>query len=130
MEFSEATRDRSAAAEAEEFLRDKLSGGPVCAKEGEDHARVLGIAPRTLARARKKLGVVAEKGGLKEGWTWRLLPEDCQTPLKNANKSNGSLRPALAAFDRLAGAKLPGLCLPRRCSCMVDLMSLDPSNPL
>src|SRR6516164_3152829 len=28
---------------------------------------------------------------------------------------------------RQAGAKLPGLCLPRRCSCMVDLMSLDPS---
>src|SRR5204862_1967475 len=29
---------------------------------------------------------------------------------------------------RQAGAKLPGLCLPRRCSCMVDLMSLDPSS--
>src|SRR5215469_5877620 len=29
---------------------------------------------------------------------------------------------------RQAGAKLPGLCLPRRCSCMVDLMSLDPSE--
>jgi len=28
---------------------------------------------------------------------------------------------------RQAGAKLPGLCLPRRCSYMVDLMSLDPS---
>ena len=32
-------------------------------------------------------------------------------------------------YDRLA-RKLPGLCLPRRCSCMVDLMSLDPSKPL
>ena len=30
-------------------------------------------------------------------------------------------------YDRLA-LKLPGLCLPRRCSCMVDLMSLDPSR--
>ena len=29
---------------------------------------------------------------------------------------------------RQAGAKLPGLCLPRRRSCMVDLMSLDPSQ--
>src|SRR5262245_42780109 len=28
---------------------------------------------------------------------------------------------------RQAGAKLSGLCLPRRCSCMVDLMSLDPN---
>src|SRR6516225_5063977 len=31
---------------------------------------------------------------------------------------------------RQAGAKLPGLCLPRRCSCMVDLMSLDSSTTL
>jgi len=30
-------------------------------------------------------------------------------------------------YDRLA-LKLPGLCLPRRCSCMVDLMSLDASR--
>src|SRR5262249_7024662 len=29
---------------------------------------------------------------------------------------------------RQAGTKLSGLCLPRRCSCMVDLMSLDPST--
>src|SRR5580704_4684197 len=52
---SEDGGDRSAAAEAEEFLRDKLSAGPVPAKDGEEHARALGIAPRTLARARKKL---------------------------------------------------------------------------
>jgi hypothetical protein len=97
---SEDRSDRSACAEAEAFLRDRLSGGAVVpAKEGEEHARALGIAPRTLARARKKLGLVAEKGGLKEGWTWRLPSEECQTPPKNANKSNGSLRSGLAAFE-------------------------------
>jgi RecA-family ATPase len=96
---TDTSGDRSAATEAEEFLREKLSEGPVSAKEGEEHARALGIAPRTLARARKKLGVVAEKVGLKEGWIWRLPAEDCQTTPKNANQSNGSLRPALAAFD-------------------------------
>jgi hypothetical protein len=90
--------DRSAATEAEEFLRDKLSAGPVPAKEAEEHARVIGIAPRTLARARKKVGVIAEKAGMKEGWIWRLRSEGCQTLPKNANKSNGSLRPDLAAF--------------------------------
>ena len=31
---------------------------------------------------------------------------------------------------RQAGAKLLGLCLPGRRSCMVDLMSLDPSTTL
>jgi putative DNA primase/helicase len=97
---SEDRSDRSACAEAEAFLRDRLSGGAVVpAKEGEEHARALGIALRTLARARKKLGVVAEKRGLKEGWSWRLPFEECQTPPKNANKSNGSLRSDLAAFE-------------------------------
>jgi putative DNA primase/helicase len=95
---SEDGGDRSAAAEAEEFLRDKLSAGPVPAKDGEEHARALGIAPRTLARARKKLGVIAEKVGLKEGWTWSLPAEERQTPPKNAKEDNGSLRPHLAAF--------------------------------
>jgi hypothetical protein len=39
--------DRKAAAEAEEFLREKLSHGVVPAKDGEEHARALGITPRT-----------------------------------------------------------------------------------
>jgi hypothetical protein len=34
---------------------------------------------------------------------------------------------AACSCRRQAGAKLPGLCLPRCCSCMVDLMSLDPN---
>jgi hypothetical protein len=62
--------DRKAATEAEEFLRDKLSKGPIPAKEGEAQAQALGIAPRTLKRARKKLGVIAEKSGMQEGWVW------------------------------------------------------------
>jgi RecA-family ATPase len=76
--------DRSAAAEAEEFLRDRLSAGPVAAREGEEHARALGIATKTLKRARKRLGVIAEKDGLKGGWTWRLPPEGGQEPPKRA----------------------------------------------
>jgi hypothetical protein len=80
----EDTDDRSAAAEAEEFLRDKLSAGPVAAKDGEEHARALGIAAKTLKRSRKKLGVIAEKAGLKEGWTWRLPPEGGQKAPKGA----------------------------------------------
>jgi hypothetical protein len=97
---SDGGGDRSAATEAEEFLREKLSQGPVFAREGEGDARALGIAPRTLKRARKKLGVIAEKGGLKEGWTWRLpSPEECQAPPKSANKSSGTLRTGLAPFE-------------------------------
>jgi hypothetical protein len=90
--------DRKAANEAEEFLQDSLSQGPIPARQGEEDARALGIAPRTLKRARKKLGVIAEKGGLKEGWTWRVPSEGGQDPPKSANKYNGPLRPSLAPF--------------------------------
>jgi putative DNA primase/helicase len=90
---------RTAGTEAEEFLRDKLSAGPVPAKEGEEHARMLGIAPRTLKRARKKLGVAAKKAGLEEGWIWYLPPEECQKSPKGATSkgwhssaSDGTLR--------------------------------------
>jgi RecA-family ATPase len=102
--------DHTAATEAEDFLREFLAGGPAPAKDGEEHARAIGIAPRTLKRARKKLGVVAEKGGLREGWTWRLPPEGGQISPKGANKSKwppsalvGTLRdpspPKMAADD-------------------------------
>jgi putative DNA primase/helicase len=65
--------------EAEEFLQEKLHNGPVPTKDAEEHAHALGVALRTLRRARKKLGVVAEKPGLKEGWIWRLpTPEDAE----------------------------------------------------
>ena len=90
--------DRKAAAEAEQFLREKLSHGVVPAKDGEEHARALGITPRTLDRARKKLGVIAEKSGLKEGWTWRLPDEGRQILPKDANKNDGVLRTSLASF--------------------------------
>jgi hypothetical protein len=86
----EDSGDRSAAAEAEDFLRDKLSAGPVAAKDGEEHARALGIASMTLKRARKKLGVIAEKAGLKEGWTWRLPPEGGQETPKRVTSETRS----------------------------------------
>src|SRR5215831_4546597 len=57
--------------EAEEFLRENLSA-PAAAKDMEEHARAVGISSRTLARARKRLGVIAEKGGMDKGWTWHL----------------------------------------------------------
>ncbi len=80
--------DRSAMAEAEQFLLEKLGDGPIAAKDGEEHATAIGISRRTLMRARKKLGVIAEKLDMKEGWTWRLArPEECQAKPKTAIKS-------------------------------------------
>src|SRR5262245_48349948 len=75
---------------------------------------------------------------LHERGTKPVIPNRCNRKLQQAY-----LQAALAHRERVqqieglqahrnplrqAGAKLSGLCLPRRCSCMVDLMSLDPSS--
>jgi len=89
------SEQRSAQREAEDFLRENLKE-PARAKDMEEHARAVGISQRTLARARKKLGVIAEKDGMEGGWKWRL-PAPCEngghnlgtasTPPKNAKPS-------------------------------------------
>jgi hypothetical protein len=92
--------DRKALNEAVEFLQDRLSSGAVVpVKEVEEHARALGILPRTLRRARKKVGVKPEKGGLKEGWTLSLPPEGGQETPKGATTNNWPPSKNLAAFE-------------------------------
>jgi hypothetical protein len=104
---------RAAGEEAEQFLRDLLAGGPVPAKEGEKQARELGMAGRTLRRARKKVGAIAEKGGLKEGWTWRLPTEGGQHFRRGRRLLPGSsqrpredMRVFVAAATGVVGSRL------------------------
>jgi hypothetical protein len=59
-------------AQAEAFLRHHLANGPQSAKAVERAAQHLGIAVRTLQRAKIKLGVLSERTG--KGWCWRLDP--------------------------------------------------------
>jgi putative DNA primase/helicase len=64
--------------EAIEFLRDKLSAGPLAVREIDEHARALGLSRRTLFRARKTLQVQAVKNDFGSGWSLALT-EECQT---------------------------------------------------
>ena len=67
--------ERSARAEAEDFLRDELSDGDRPAREIKNAARDMGIKPDTLKRAKKALGVQSERqGGIADrgAWVWRL----------------------------------------------------------
>jgi len=56
--------------EAEEFLKELLIVGPVSADVGAAKAKDKHISIRTLNRARKQLGVKAEKKGVQ--WQWSL----------------------------------------------------------
>ncbi len=72
-------------AEAEAFLRAKLTSGPVLAKDVRREAEGAGIAKRTLDRAKANLRVRSEKvqeGGEKgKGpWLWSLPDSHCQLP--------------------------------------------------
>jgi AAA domain len=72
--------EQSALDEAEEFLRTELASGPKTAKHMQGAARSLGIAERTLKRARQKVGVEVAKDGFQGPWKWYLNPVDQRGP--------------------------------------------------
>ena len=57
--------------EAKDFLRDYLANGPKPAPQVIREAKDAGIAKRTLDRAKKELGVRAQKHGV-GGWFWMM----------------------------------------------------------
>ncbi len=67
--------ERSALSEAQEFLREVLANGSLPSKDVENEGRDASIEPRTLKRAKQKLGIISERqGGIGERgkWYWRL----------------------------------------------------------
>jgi hypothetical protein len=93
---------RGAIAEATEFLEQELGDGPRCSSEVDIAARANGISDRTLARAKKRTGVKAEREGFGKGGRWMLrLPHDDQrvpNSSKGANKNDGTLRDGVAPY--------------------------------
>jgi hypothetical protein len=70
--------------EAEDFLRQMLTDGPVPGKRVQAEARVSGISEATLRRAKKKLGVKVQRLGMsgKRGggeWVWAFEHLDAQS---------------------------------------------------
>lgn len=64
--------DGSEKADAEQFLRDLLSDGPIPSKQVKADADGAGYSWATIRRAQKSIGVQAIKGSMKEGWRWSL----------------------------------------------------------
>jgi len=71
-ELLSAGEEGGAVADAEEFLKDFLGGGPQRTSKVFAAARKIGIAPATLRRAKKKLGVKPKKLDFNGGWSWQL----------------------------------------------------------
>ncbi len=78
----------SALNEATRWLEDFLEDGPKAAKSVKDAARQDGIAPRTLDRAKSKLGVHAGPAGFGGAWVWQLpnpIESDDSTTVRQAS---------------------------------------------
>lgn len=58
--------------EAADWLTARLDDGPVTSSQLQADARRAGIQERALKRAKRKLGVIAEKQGYQGEWVWRL----------------------------------------------------------
>jgi RecA-family ATPase len=70
----ESEKSKAARRDAREFLQEALDRGPLPTNEVIDAGKAQGIAPRTLERARRELGVKSErKGGRKGTWYLRLV---------------------------------------------------------
>lgn len=63
---------------AKRFLTDLLAGGPKPATEIKSAAKSGGVSERTLERAKKKLGVEAQKSSLLGCWVWSLPDDDVE----------------------------------------------------
>jgi hypothetical protein len=97
--------DRSAVDEAEEWLRDYLSEGRKEARDVKNDARKAGIKGITLQRASRRLKVLKQKEGFREGWFWGLpSSEDDQTVSKVIIPGEGS---SSASDDHLRDGEGP-----------------------
>src|SRR5215216_767496 len=79
-----------ARSEAVEFLNEVLADGPVAASQVKEEAEDAGISERTLARAKKAIGVMSYREGEtgergKGQWVWKLPVVDLVDNIKDAN---------------------------------------------
>jgi len=76
----------TAADDAINFLRKALADGRLPVKEAECQAIEAGLLAegkpigqsKSFRTARKALGVITDKGGMREGWTWELPKMPCK----------------------------------------------------
>lgn len=57
---------------AKTFLRELLADGPMYAKQIREESDGAGYSWRTVERAKKDMGIIAAKNGMKDGWRWQI----------------------------------------------------------
>jgi hypothetical protein len=90
--------ERTALDEARDFLRDILAEGAMNAKDVFKKAKEVGIADKTLQRAKKLLAVVSQKLEFKGAWHWMLPPEGGHEMPKVVIQNNDHLGKSLTTL--------------------------------
>jgi hypothetical protein len=77
--------------EAQRFLVALLGEGPLAVQQLLKQAKAAGFAQHTIERAKKELGLVADKVGFGKGahWSWRLPEQQTRLPEGEANDDKG-----------------------------------------
>jgi putative DNA primase/helicase len=101
----ESTDERSERMGAMDWLRNQLANGPVSAKQILADARG-DYSEITLRRAKKALGVIAQKDGFAQGWSWQLPEGDHETP-KVLTLLEGAPSAQVITFDVPAQGYIP-----------------------
>lgn len=82
--------ERSERQEAEEWLRDALSDGPMAAKEVRKQAEAAGLAWATVRRAKDSIGIKPSKTHFSGGWQWALPKVLNNSPFQKGEHLRGS----------------------------------------
>lgn len=95
----ESEKSKTARKNARDFLQTFLDSGPLPTSDVIDAGKAEGIAPRTLERARRDLGVQSERRGGSRG-TWYLkLVEPSSASAEDLSCTVGQPEDDLAALD-------------------------------
>jgi hypothetical protein len=91
---------RGLVADAEDFLRQCLKDGLTPAKTIKAEAINAGISWATVRRASEQMKVLKRKGGMNQGWYWKLQSsEDAQNNRRCSTNKGEHLRENLSTFD-------------------------------
>ncbi len=101
--FSLSEEDRSALAEAKEFLQAELAGGPQSVDNLNKTARQAGISEATLRRARMSLGIKPTKAGFGGPWQISLPTKPLIARPKAFSSSVEPLPGGMIPFDGRLG---------------------------
>ena len=82
--------DRAALTDAMQFLQAALADGERPATEVLNEATALGVAERTLRRARQALSVHVRRQGFKDGRFLLALPSNCSDAADGTTRTNGA----------------------------------------